>query len=66
MDKPTAGRIVHYKLEAGCRPAIVVAGNDDDTIELKVFMRGYELLMKTTEAVAEGTTPYTWHWPERA
>lgn len=66
MDKPTAGRIVHYKLGAGCRPAMVIEGNEDGSVELKVFMRFNELLVKPTDAVIEGTDIYTWHWPERA
>jgi len=66
VDKPTAGRIVHYRLSAGCRPAMVIDRNDDGSIELKVFTRHNEWLVKPTEAVLEGTDLYTWHWPERA
>ena len=73
MNKPTIGRIVHYKnteTEKGFQqgadtvPALITRVFSDTCVNLTIFQDAAELTRRQT-SVMLGTEPGTWAWPER-
>jgi hypothetical protein len=76
-QRPTIGRIVHYKVNAAqaghaarageVLPAIIVAVGEGDLVSLQVFLNGSGTLYMTdrAEAQGEGHGAGTWAWPPR-
>lgn len=68
---PTVGRIVHYRPiadefknnEADLAPAIVVRVWGPDTVNLRIFTDGGEVIWKTS--VVQGDGAGQWSWPPR-
>jgi hypothetical protein len=70
--KPSMGRIVHFVLSPGQEcPAIitrVLPAEDDDIVDLHLFLGKGQMGTHSGEAVFEdptAQTPNSWHWPER-
>lgn len=67
QEKPSIGRIVHFRLyDNDCFAAIVTYAHGHDLINLEAFDNGSNrLAARVHTSVPYGSTDYTWHWPER-
>ena len=63
MDqKPTIGRIVHYKVDdGGIAPAIITRVHNDDCVNLRIFLDGRPCESRTS--VVRGDGRGQWDWP---
>jgi hypothetical protein len=64
IPKPGVGKIIHYQETTHCVAAIIteVVGGEDNEVIMTLFG-----ILNTTPYVQRkfGTSPGTWHWPER-
>jgi hypothetical protein len=68
-QKPSVGRIVHYRLNSGhVRPAIITSVREPGVVDLHVFDSRGPLVVgveNVSQSLVELNPTGTWRWPPR-
>jgi surface antigen len=64
MQKPTVGRIVHFKNGEDVQAALIVAVHSDTSINLVSWNAGGTATTYTSVSLGDGA--HMWSWPPRA